>query len=395
MLIPSRSFTTQAPAAGAIVVEWNVAGSAPGHAGTWDTHIRIGGAAGTNTGLDKCAAGTADFASCSAAFLSLHLTKTSSAYFEGLWQWIADHAVEDPNQNQTSVFAGRGILSESQGPVWLIGTASEHAGIYQYSLVNARNHYMGLIQTESVRSPLLFRETVRLMIEFQPYYQPMASVSPGFSANVAYYDPSPLPTMAWGLTVESSSNIFIFGAGHYAVRSLVIMLFHVLIEILQFFQNYNGTCVNTDTCQSEIVNIDSASSVALYQLATVGVTQSLSIDQQGEVHFINMCFSCSLHLLSCPRICSQQRGDAVHHHVVDQLMTRIHSVRRTSAGALDLYIALCTLVYLHSMAFSSGTWRHLGGFPPKLASSGSARGGRSNIKFMLRKACTVEILQNT
>jgi glucan 1,3-beta-glucosidase len=156
MLIPSRSFTTQAPAAGAIVVEWNVAGSAPGHAGTWDTHIRIGGAAGTNTGLDKCAAGTADFASCSAAFLSLHLTKTSSAYFEGLWQWIADHAVEDPNQNQTSVFAGRGILSESQGPVWLIGTASEHAGIYQYSLVNARNHYMGLIQTESVRLPLIF-----------------------------------------------------------------------------------------------------------------------------------------------------------------------------------------------------------------------------------------------
>jgi glucan 1,3-beta-glucosidase len=48
--------------------------------------------------------------------------------------------------------------------------------------------------------------------------------------------------------------------------------------------------VNTDTCQSEIVNIDSASTVALYQLATIGVTQSLSIDQQGEAHFINMCF---------------------------------------------------------------------------------------------------------
>jgi hypothetical protein len=153
--------------------------------------------------------------------------------------------------------------------------------------------------------------------------------------------------------------------------------------------------VNTDTCQSEIVNIDSASSVALYQLATVGVTQSLSIDQQGEALFINMCFPYSLHLFSCPRLCSQQRGDAVHHHFVDQLMTRIHSVRRTSAGALDSYIALCTLVYSHSIAFSSGTWRHLGGFRLKLASSDSARGGRSDIKFMLREACAVQILQNT
>ena len=62
-------------------------------------------------------------------------------------------------------------MSESQGPVWMVGTAStsflfrgllgggadaragagEHNIIYQYYLFNAKNHYMGLIQTETVR----------------------------------------------------------------------------------------------------------------------------------------------------------------------------------------------------------------------------------------------------
>lgn len=71
-----------------------------------------------------------------------------------------------------TVYSGRGILSESQGPVWMIGTAcaltflilppnmlkrrihseraAEHHVIYQYNLARAKNHYMGLIQTESV-----------------------------------------------------------------------------------------------------------------------------------------------------------------------------------------------------------------------------------------------------
>ena len=33
----------------------------------------------------------------------------------------------------------------------LISLAGEHAIIYQYYLNNAKNHYMGLIQTETVR----------------------------------------------------------------------------------------------------------------------------------------------------------------------------------------------------------------------------------------------------
>jgi glucan 1,3-beta-glucosidase len=172
--------------------------------------------------------------------------------------------------------------------MWLIGTASEHAGIYQYSLVNAKNHYMGLIQTESVRVLASFRQDPSLMFLFQPYYQPLVSVDPPFFASTTYHDPSPLPKMAWGLNVKSSSNIFIFGAGHYAVRSALSrddVIIHTHHILLQFFQNYNGTCVNNNTCQAEIVNIDAASSVSLYQLATVGVTDSLSINQQGEACF--------------------------------------------------------------------------------------------------------------
>lgn len=34
----------------------------------------------------------------------------------------------------------------------MIGTAAEHFMIYQYNLVDAQNHYMGLMQTEAVSS---------------------------------------------------------------------------------------------------------------------------------------------------------------------------------------------------------------------------------------------------
>jgi glucan 1,3-beta-glucosidase len=109
-----------------------------------------------------------------AAFLALHLTKESTGYFEvcllvpcrmpssisitlqGLWAWLADHDLDGDGTTQLSLFSGRGILSESQGPVWMIGTASEHHVMYQYSLVGARDHYMGLIQTETVGITLLF-----------------------------------------------------------------------------------------------------------------------------------------------------------------------------------------------------------------------------------------------
>lgn len=70
--------------------------------------------------------------------------------YQGTWVWTADHDLDGDGITQLSLFSGRGILSESAGPVWMIGTASEHHAMYQYSLQGAKNHYMGLIQSETV-----------------------------------------------------------------------------------------------------------------------------------------------------------------------------------------------------------------------------------------------------
>jgi glucan 1,3-beta-glucosidase len=185
----------------------------------WDSHIRLGGAKGTNTDVKTCPSGTKDV-KCTAAYLSMHLTATSSAYLEGTWVWAADHDMEDTAQGQTSVFAGRGILSESAGPMWFIGTASEHHALYQYSLgmwlrsvapseclpfhaVGAKNHYMGSIQTET------------------PYYQPDPAPPTPFTVDAAFKDPVSSEKSAWGLWVEKSQSIFVLGAGHYSVRKML------------------------------------------------------------------------------------------------------------------------------------------------------------------------------
>ena len=43
--------------------------------------------------------------------------------FQGLWVWTADHDLDAGPQ--ITLWTGRGIMTESQGPVWMVGTASE------------------------------------------------------------------------------------------------------------------------------------------------------------------------------------------------------------------------------------------------------------------------------
>lgn len=43
-------------------------------------------------------------------------------------------------------------------------------------------------------------------------------------------------------------------------------------------QAYTQGCLDSWNCQDSIVNIDSASSVSMYQLSTVGTTNSLSVN---------------------------------------------------------------------------------------------------------------------
>ncbi|KAJ3863894.1 exo-beta-1,3-glucanase [Lentinula novae-zelandiae] len=249
MEISDIIFSTVGPTPGAIVVEWNVKQPAGqnGGAGMWDSHIRLGGAAGTNLESAQCpSSGTGGTAACFASFLALYLTAGSTAYLE---VWLADHDLDGNGVSQLELFSGRGILSESAGPVWMIGTAEHHA-LYQYSLVNAQNHYMGLIQTET------------------PYYQPAPAVPSPFSINSAFNDPTIFGgSSAWALHVTSSSNILVFGAGLYS-----------------FFQSFGQDCLDSSNCQSQILNVDSTSSINLYSVSTVGTTFQLSVNNNGVVN---------------------------------------------------------------------------------------------------------------
>ncbi|KAH7884063.1 glycoside hydrolase family 55 protein [Phlebopus sp. FC_14] len=236
-------FSTVGPAPGAIVIEWNVhePWNMQGAAGMWDT-------AGTNLQISQCPAGTLS-PSCMAAFMAMHLTQGSSAYLEGTWIWTADHDLDDPESRQTSIFTGRGLLSESLGPVWLIGTA-EHNVLYQYNLYKAQNHWIGFAQTET------------------PYYQPVPPAPAPYSIQPSYHDPQfvGVNATAWALYVQSSRDIILFGGGFYS-----------------FFQNYTQDCLATFSCQNQIFNIDSDSTIQVYSLSTVGTTYQLSISHRGIV----------------------------------------------------------------------------------------------------------------
>ncbi|KAG9121204.1 hypothetical protein FRC07_002937 [Ceratobasidium sp. 392] len=242
--------------AGAIVLQWNV--GEPHHqkdmSGMWDVHVRLGGFVGSEIQVDNCLATNTNHSvtDCTAAFLALHLTKNAAVYMEGGWIWTGDHDLDDPEQRQIDVYAGRGVLIEScSGPVWIVGGASEHHAIYQYNLVEAKNVYLGLVQTES------------------PYWQPTPKPPKPFSISKAYKDPEfTKGPAAWALSVTESSDVYVYGAGFY-----------------NFFRSYNQSCLANYTCQDTLINIDKKSSdVYIYSLATVGVTNMLGVDSQSTIN---------------------------------------------------------------------------------------------------------------
>jgi len=76
-----------------------------------------------------------------------HVTSGASGYFENMWLWTADHDIDDPLNTQLNILVGRGMLIESSAPVWLYGTASEHAALYQYQFEGANTVVAGMIQS--------------------------------------------------------------------------------------------------------------------------------------------------------------------------------------------------------------------------------------------------------
>lgn len=205
--ISDMLFTVSGPTAGAILMEWNVKQGDNAGAAMWDSHFRVGGAAGSNLQSADCPKLTGQVSpNCMAASLLLHLTPSSSGYFENIWVWVADHDIDNPAQTQIDIYAGRGILIESQGPTWLYGTASEHAVLYQYQLANAANIFMGLIQTES------------------PYFQSSPPAPSPYPFSQAFAEDPKFETclassttcaMSWALRIIKSNNVYIYGAGLY------------------------------------------------------------------------------------------------------------------------------------------------------------------------------------
>ncbi|KAI4163230.1 MAG: hypothetical protein LQ342_003163 [Letrouitia transgressa] len=257
-------FETKGPQPGAIMIEWNVADpdGQPGSSGMWDVHVRIGGSAGTELQSNNCAKNPNSThganPQCEAAFMLLHVTKEASIYLENTWFWVADHELDLDDHNQIDIYNGRGVLIESQGPVWMYGTASEHNQLYNYQLAGAKNVYMGLIQTET------------------PYYQSNPPATTPFTVNPTFSDPdfSSCPTnsaapcvKSWGLRILGSSDIHVFGAGLYS-----------------FFENYNQDCLATESCQENMVSLECGNeNVYLWGLSTKASVNMVTVDGKGVV----------------------------------------------------------------------------------------------------------------
>lgn len=119
----------------------------------WDVHWRIGGTNGTQLQSDTCLKTpgqvTAASASCIGSFLLVHVTSTGQVLMSNNWGWVSDHELDLSDHSQINIYNGRGILIESQGPVWLYGTSFEHSMLYNYQIANAKEVYMGIIQSET------------------------------------------------------------------------------------------------------------------------------------------------------------------------------------------------------------------------------------------------------
>lgn len=91
--------STQGGTAGAILIEYNLAGCADcaNPSGMWDVHLRIGGHAGSQLQKDDCPTiknGTKILDNCIAAYMGMHITKPASdLYMENTWMWVAEYVV--------------------------------------------------------------------------------------------------------------------------------------------------------------------------------------------------------------------------------------------------------------------------------------------------------------
>ena len=301
--------STKGPAPGAVLVEWNLASyNAPqystpppgwaaagsyapglpkfqGPSGMWEVHTRIGGFAGSDLQINDCPASATQNISippneiqgeCIAAAASFHITKSArNLYMEANWLWVADHDAEDPQLRQITVYAGRGLLVESNYGIWLVGTAVEHHSLYQYQFVDTQDVFMGHIQTETA----YYQPNPPTSIPFPAIQSLNDPEFPDYCLNgSSFLDPNTIlqPNQlsndcdGWGLRVVDSFDIYVYGAGLYS-----------------FFYDYNVTCSQQgygSQCQSHILSLEgSYNNVGIYGLATVGAQHMVTFDGKDLV----------------------------------------------------------------------------------------------------------------
>ncbi|KAH0272476.1 pectin lyase-like protein, partial [Aureobasidium melanogenum] len=226
-------FETLGPAPGAIMIEWNLAQSSPGSAAMFDVHWRIGGTNGTQMQSNNCPTTpntpTTPNPDCFGSFLLLHITKTASMYMSNNWGWVSDHEMDLSDHNQINIYNGRGVLVESQGPVWMVGTSFEHSMLYNYQFASANEIYASAIQTETA----YMQNNPNAIV---PYPPKSDWNDPDFSNCFTSNCPK-----TWGLRIFNSTYIFVYGAGMYS-----------------FFNNYDSGCLATTNCQQNmnLVEVD-------------------------------------------------------------------------------------------------------------------------------------------
>ena len=143
--IQDMRFTVSDVLPGAIITQFNIAGSSPGDVAIWNSIITVGGTRGAPALTDSCRSASNQ---CRAAFLGMHFTASSSVYVENVWNWVADHIAEGFSGGSNFAAKG-GALVESTRGTWLHALGSEHWWLYQLNLRSASNVLVTMLQAET------------------------------------------------------------------------------------------------------------------------------------------------------------------------------------------------------------------------------------------------------
>ncbi len=252
---------------GAILVQWNLASPAGAPSGMWDVHGRTGGTSGTGLLAAECPKVTATQVNssnikdgCKAAYAQMHITKAAAGvYLENVWFWGSDVDLDRAytSSPQNLIYTARGLLVEAAaGPVWLLAAQFEHCVLYNYQFAHAAHVFASQLQSETPYSQ-----------PNPPAMLPFATVSsihdPVFAANSTHTSASgaTMPdAVAWGCRVVNSSDIYIYGAGHYSLHT-----------------DWMNGCGDDGRCQARLVSLEH-SDVHYYDLHIVGADIMVAID---------------------------------------------------------------------------------------------------------------------